>query len=123
MSRAVEVEGGESRIWSKLVIVKLVAGRLYLRIDPYGSLETDGKSPLEDKKHSSGTDTRRCGDGRGMLDLIDQSSLDSHDDCHNTDHGKKLAKVSNRFVVAHDRDLPKADGRCDQSGTKGWEKR
>ena len=96
-----------------------MAGRLYLRIDPYGSLETDGESSLEDKKHSSGTDTRRCGDGRGMLDLIDQSSLDCHDDCHNTDHGKKLTKVSNRLVVAHNRELPKVDGRCDQSGTKG----
>lgn len=77
---------------------------------PDSGLEADGKSALEDEKHSGGADTccvwweSECqrsvskkfvwaefsiltSDAGFVLDLIDECGLDYHHRCHHSDHG------------------------------------
>lgn len=59
------------------------------RVHPYSGLKADGEGTLEDEKHCCCTNSCGVGYRCVMLNLIDQSSLDSHDGSHETDHGQE----------------------------------
>lgn len=58
-------------------------------VDPDRGLETDGEGSLEDEEHGGGADTGGVGNGGLVLDLVDQTGLDSHDAGHDGDHGEQ----------------------------------